>query len=88
LKAYESERLQATANIVRMNRTNPPDAILREVFVRTGDKPNTFGCHREAPPRAPWRPRIASSSAARVRDAVLGGASCFSFATMTTRGFS
>jgi 2-polyprenyl-6-methoxyphenol hydroxylase-like FAD-dependent oxidoreductase len=39
LKAYESERLQATANIVRMNRRNPPDAILREVFVRTGDQP-------------------------------------------------
>ena len=32
LKAYESERLQATANIVRMNRKNPPDAILREVY--------------------------------------------------------
>jgi len=39
LKAYELERLEATSNIVRMNRRNPPDAILREVFVRTGDKP-------------------------------------------------
>ena len=39
LKAYESERLEATSNIVMMNRRNPPDAILREVFERTGDKP-------------------------------------------------
>ena len=39
LKAYEDRRLEATANVVRTNRTNPPDAILREVFVRTGDKP-------------------------------------------------
>ena len=39
LKAYEAERLPFTANVVRMNRTNPPDAILREVFERTGDKP-------------------------------------------------
>jgi 2-polyprenyl-6-methoxyphenol hydroxylase-like FAD-dependent oxidoreductase len=39
LKEYEAERLEATARIVRMNRTNPPDAILREVYVRTGDRP-------------------------------------------------
>jgi 2-polyprenyl-6-methoxyphenol hydroxylase-like FAD-dependent oxidoreductase len=39
LKAYEFQRLDATANIVRMNRRNPPDAILREVYVRTGDRP-------------------------------------------------
>lgn len=39
LKAYEGQRLEATANIVRMNRKNPPDAILREVYLRTGDKP-------------------------------------------------
>jgi 5-methylphenazine-1-carboxylate 1-monooxygenase len=39
LKVYEAKRLEATANVVRMNRTNPPDAILREVYVRTGDKP-------------------------------------------------
>jgi 5-methylphenazine-1-carboxylate 1-monooxygenase len=39
LKVYEAVRLDATANVVRMNRKNPPDAILREVFVRTGDKP-------------------------------------------------
>ena len=39
LKAYEAVRLEATADVVRMNRSNPPDAILREVFVRTGDKP-------------------------------------------------
>jgi 2-polyprenyl-6-methoxyphenol hydroxylase-like FAD-dependent oxidoreductase len=39
LKRYETQRLEATANIVRMNRQNPPDAILREVYLRTGDKP-------------------------------------------------
>ena len=41
MKAYEAERLPATADVVRMNRTNPPDAILREVFLRTGDTPFT-----------------------------------------------
>jgi len=39
LKQYETRRLEATASIVRMNRKNPPDAILREVYLRTGDKP-------------------------------------------------
>ncbi|QFR01694.1 flavin-dependent oxidoreductase [Streptomyces phaeolivaceus] len=39
LVAYERERLPATAEVVRLNRTNPPDAILREVYERTGDKP-------------------------------------------------
>ncbi len=39
LRAYEARRLGPTANVVRMNRANPPDAILREVFLRTGDKP-------------------------------------------------
>jgi 2-polyprenyl-6-methoxyphenol hydroxylase-like FAD-dependent oxidoreductase len=39
LRAYEAKRLEATANVVRMNRSNPPDAILREVYVRTGDRP-------------------------------------------------
>jgi 5-methylphenazine-1-carboxylate 1-monooxygenase len=39
LRAYEQKRLDATANVVRTNRANPPDAILREVYVRTGDKP-------------------------------------------------
>ena len=29
----------ATAKVVRINRTNPPDAILREVLRRTGDRP-------------------------------------------------
>jgi 2-polyprenyl-6-methoxyphenol hydroxylase-like FAD-dependent oxidoreductase len=38
LKAYEDKRLEATGNVVRTNRTNPPDAILREVFERSGDK--------------------------------------------------
>ena len=39
LQAYEAQRLDATANVVRMNRQNPPDAILREIYLRTGDKP-------------------------------------------------
>ena len=39
LKQYEALRLEMTANVVRMNRKNPPDAILREVYLRTGDKP-------------------------------------------------
>jgi len=39
LKQYEAQRLEATASIVRMNRKNPPDAILREVYLRTGDQP-------------------------------------------------
>src|SRR5882672_4330623 len=39
LKAYESKRLGPTSNVVLENRRNPPDAILREVYERTGDKP-------------------------------------------------
>jgi 2-polyprenyl-6-methoxyphenol hydroxylase-like FAD-dependent oxidoreductase len=39
LGTYEKQRLEATTRIVLTNRSNPPDAILREVFLRTGDKP-------------------------------------------------
>jgi 2-polyprenyl-6-methoxyphenol hydroxylase-like FAD-dependent oxidoreductase len=39
LKAYEAERLGPTSNVVLENRRNPPDAILREVYERTGDRP-------------------------------------------------
>ncbi|HEX2112780.1 MAG TPA: FAD-dependent monooxygenase, partial [Alphaproteobacteria bacterium] len=39
LKDYEDRRLAPTAKVVRTNRENPPDAILREVYLRTGDKP-------------------------------------------------
>jgi 2-polyprenyl-6-methoxyphenol hydroxylase-like FAD-dependent oxidoreductase len=39
LAAYEKQRLEATTRVVLTNRTNPPDAILREVFLRTHDKP-------------------------------------------------
>jgi 2-polyprenyl-6-methoxyphenol hydroxylase-like FAD-dependent oxidoreductase len=39
LKKYEDIRLEATGNVVRMNRINPPDAILREVWERSEDKP-------------------------------------------------
>jgi 5-methylphenazine-1-carboxylate 1-monooxygenase len=41
LAAYEKQRLEATTRIVLTNRTNPPDAILREVFQRTRDRPFT-----------------------------------------------
>jgi 2-polyprenyl-6-methoxyphenol hydroxylase-like FAD-dependent oxidoreductase len=39
LKSYEAQRLGATSNVVLENRRNPPDAILREVYERTGDRP-------------------------------------------------
>ncbi|MDR7221217.1 flavin-dependent oxidoreductase [Aminobacter aminovorans] len=39
LKSYEDKRLQATATVVRTNRTTPPDVILKEVYERTGDRP-------------------------------------------------
>jgi 2-polyprenyl-6-methoxyphenol hydroxylase-like FAD-dependent oxidoreductase len=39
LAAYERQRLEATTRIVLTNRINPPDAILREVFQRTNDRP-------------------------------------------------
>ncbi len=41
LKAYEERRLPVTAKIVLTNREDPPDAILREVYRRTGDRPFT-----------------------------------------------
>ncbi len=41
LMAYEAQRLPATSNVVLTNRVNPPDAILRVVYERTGDKPFT-----------------------------------------------
>src|SRR5579859_2412037 len=37
--AYEQQRLEATTRVVLTNRTNPPDAILREVYQRTNDRP-------------------------------------------------
>ncbi len=39
LTAYDRVRNAATAKVVLMNRSNPPDAILREVHERSGDKP-------------------------------------------------
>jgi 5-methylphenazine-1-carboxylate 1-monooxygenase len=39
LAAYEAQRREATARIVLANRANPPDAILREVYQRTRDRP-------------------------------------------------
>ncbi len=39
LKAYEDRRRPQTTNVVLTNRQNPPDAILREIYLRTGDKP-------------------------------------------------
>lgn len=37
LRAYEVDRREATSAVVRANREIPPDAILREVYERTGD---------------------------------------------------
>ncbi|MCS6932818.1 MAG: flavin-dependent oxidoreductase [Acetobacteraceae bacterium] len=39
LAAYDAERREKTARVVRTNRTQPPDAIIREVWLRSGDKP-------------------------------------------------
>jgi 2-polyprenyl-6-methoxyphenol hydroxylase-like FAD-dependent oxidoreductase len=39
LKAYEDIRLEATAKVVRTNRSTPPDVILKVVHERSGDKP-------------------------------------------------
>ncbi|HZN87300.1 MAG TPA: flavin-dependent oxidoreductase [Burkholderiales bacterium] len=39
LAAYEARRLAPTSKVVLENRSNPPDAILREVYERTGDRP-------------------------------------------------
>ncbi|HEY8068764.1 MAG TPA: flavin-dependent oxidoreductase [Burkholderiales bacterium] len=39
LKEYEQTRLKAANDLVLMNRANPPDAILREVWKRSGDRP-------------------------------------------------
>ena len=39
LRAYEAKRLPATSEVVLRNRKAPPDAILYEVYKRTGDKP-------------------------------------------------
>ncbi|MGH8689276.1 MAG: flavin-dependent oxidoreductase [Burkholderiales bacterium] len=41
LAAYEASRRKPTTDIVLRNRSNPPDAILREVYQRTGDRPFT-----------------------------------------------
>ncbi|HET9092477.1 MAG TPA: flavin-dependent oxidoreductase [Acidimicrobiales bacterium] len=39
LRSYEEQRIAATGRVVLANRTMPPDAILGEVFRRTGDRP-------------------------------------------------
>ncbi|HUQ74203.1 MAG TPA: flavin-dependent oxidoreductase [Burkholderiales bacterium] len=39
LREYERRRLAPTSNVVLENRRNPPDAILREIYERTGDRP-------------------------------------------------
>ena len=41
LEAYAGERNPATAKVVLMNRSNPPDVVLREEHERTGGKPFT-----------------------------------------------
>ncbi len=39
LAAYEAERRPATTQVVLTNREQPPDAVLQEVYRRTGDQP-------------------------------------------------
>lgn len=39
LAAYEADRLPSTAKVVLHNRKQPPDAILGEVYKRTGNQP-------------------------------------------------
>jgi 2-polyprenyl-6-methoxyphenol hydroxylase-like FAD-dependent oxidoreductase len=39
LREYETRRLAATTQVVLTNRSNPPDAIIREVMQRSGDRP-------------------------------------------------
>jgi 2-polyprenyl-6-methoxyphenol hydroxylase-like FAD-dependent oxidoreductase len=39
LQEYDATRVEATSNVVRMNRQDPPDVILREVHERGGDRP-------------------------------------------------
>lgn len=39
LARYDELRRPPTSRVVLTNRTNPPDAILREVYERTGDRP-------------------------------------------------
>ena len=41
LSAYEAARGPATAKVVLTNRSDPPDAILREVWTRSGGQPFT-----------------------------------------------
>jgi len=39
LQQYDRVRVEATTRVVLTNRSNPPDAILREVHERSADKP-------------------------------------------------
>lgn len=39
LHDYEADRRPKTSAVVYKNRANPPDAVLREVFLRTNDQP-------------------------------------------------
>jgi 2-polyprenyl-6-methoxyphenol hydroxylase-like FAD-dependent oxidoreductase len=50
LAAYDAERREKTARVVRTNRTQPPDAIIREVWQRSGDRP--FARIEDVIPRA------------------------------------
>jgi 2-polyprenyl-6-methoxyphenol hydroxylase-like FAD-dependent oxidoreductase len=41
LDAYDQHRRTQTTAVVLANRSHPPDAILREIYLRTGDRPFT-----------------------------------------------
>jgi 2-polyprenyl-6-methoxyphenol hydroxylase-like FAD-dependent oxidoreductase len=53
LERYDRIRVPLTANVVLTNRINPPDAILRLVYERTGDRP--FGTIDEVATQAELR---------------------------------
>jgi 2-polyprenyl-6-methoxyphenol hydroxylase-like FAD-dependent oxidoreductase len=58
LAAYDAERREKTARVVRTNRAQPPDAIIREVWQRSGDKP--FARIEDVIPRAELEAILAS----------------------------
>jgi len=67
LKAYEAERLEPTAQVVRANRSSPPDIINIRVEELTGDRPfenlDDFISHEELRALSEQYKRVAGFSA-------------------------
>lgn len=67
LKAYEAERLEPTGQVVRANRTSPPDIINIRVEELTGDRPfdnlDDFITHEELKALSEQYKRVAGFSA-------------------------